>query len=162
MFKIISKLFNYFRNIKSIRWNITDNLLEIKDIVPDQNINIKTHTIDINDNMYCIRNMNKYCIFIHKEDLDSFLNNKKYCNKRKNIINISRLLRKLNQQDFFIYSIFDAIPMYIVIKHIAIINIDNYCIYIERAIQILENTDLYKDLKNLYLIKEKYNLQDLI
>ena len=110
---------NIFNNFKLSKWDIRDNIMEIKDITPDQNIVIKTNSINIDDNMYCIRNMNKCCIFIHKEDLDNFLNNKKYCNNKNymsyysffttgNIVNrefcFDKLVNELDPFDYETYS----------------------------------------------------------
>jgi len=140
------------------KWNLTDNIISSSDIVFNQFPDF-LEKYNIQGPFVCIRNFNHSCIYLKQENLDNFLSNRNFYNKKKKLINLSRLIYHIVDEDCYSQVARNAVPPYITIKQVVICKIDNYNIYIERMIEIQKSDELFKDLMNLQIIKDNYHLK---
>lgn len=140
------------------RWDITDLIVRIDDIVPNQHPDFLDR-YNLEGEFVCIKNFKYNCIYLKSENLDKFINNCDFCDKNKNLICLTRLLHHQVQEDCYSQVISKAAPPYISIKQIIICKIDDYEIYIERMIRLNKSEELFKDLMNLQLMKDYHNLK---
>lgn len=134
-------------------WKITDTILNIEDIVYEL-----SSEIDDMENFVCLRCINYTCIYVPKDKIDNFLSSYSIYDKDKSIINISELMKYKLESNISANVLNKTVPQSVSIKEITICKLFNYIIYIEKLSILNESDDLFKDLINLQMIKDKYNL----
>lgn len=134
-------------------WKLTDTILNIEDIVYELSLEI-----DDMENFVCLRCSDFTCIYVPKDKIDNFLSSYSIYDKDKSIVNISELKKYKLESNVSANVSNKTVPQSVSIKEIIICKLYNYIVYIEKLSMLDGSDDLFKDLINLQMIKEKYNL----
>lgn len=148
---MISKLFH---KKKKVPWLYTDFIISIDDIVT------KTKPYFDKNNYYtCIRDNRGICIYIEEEKFKRFKLLETIYDSENNMINLSKILLYEIEHKIFPDIYHKTSPMSINIKCTYHCNITDINIYISIINNLSKNDPLFRDLINIQIMKDKYNLK---
>jgi len=149
------KLFR--RNRRSNCWNLTDDVIKIKDqihnVTPDFASRFgltKTYT--------CLRDMNGTNIYILEGNLEKLKSIELIYDINSNLINTTML-----RENTILYKVYSnvynkAVPPAVNIKFVWCCSMLDINIFMERTFVLEQNNELFKDLLNFQTLKDKYKL----
>lgn len=154
-------VFEIFRLIRQLRkrdeWDITDTIVKAEDLVYNQSLEFggKYNT---QGSFVCIRNFHFSCIYIKEEEFETFKLNRYVYNKKKKLINLTRIFRYMVEDECIAQVMNRTVPPSVHIKELKVCKVGEVTVYITRVIKLRENDQLFKDLINLQIFKDRYQL----
>jgi hypothetical protein len=146
--------------------NSTDDIAGIKDIIPNQKLNTRIDKIFENcenTKYLCLRDNKGICIYVANEDFEKFMSisfvAKSYSQDgtKTIMVNITNLLKFTIDEDV-IPIIATTVPQDVEIKFIKKCRVRSIDIYYIRYVKLEQNDQLFKDLINLKLFKDKHGI----
>ena len=146
------------KQIKNYSWHLQDTIVEVKDIVPNQHLDIELEYDLKNKTFSCIRDYHGTAIYVKSELLERFKNIQSVYNKELNMINLSKLREHHVSGNCFAQVANKTVPYSVSIKEIRHCRVHNIDVYMMRIINLYQTDDLFKDLINYQNIKDKHGL----
>jgi UDP-N-acetylmuramate-alanine ligase len=150
----------WFKRIKKSNiWNLTDDVIKIKDIVNNQTPEFSSR-FKLTRSLTCMRDMKNTNIYILKEDVEKFKQIKMVYDINSDFVNIS-ILKNNYAIKYDVYSVVanKAVPQAVNIKFVWYCNIMNVNLFIETVYILPQSTNLFKDLLNFENLKRRYELK---
>lgn len=138
-------------------WKITDTIIKIENIVFNQHPDFGER-FDINEPFVCIRNFHLTCIYIKEDQFEKFKKISEIYDEKQQLINLTNLIPYTKYQDCYALVAHRTTPIQASIRELHYCNIDNIDIYVTRSIRLVPEDQLFKDLINLQMFKDKYKL----
>lgn len=118
---------------------------------------------DAGKEFVCLKDYKNTNIFVVKSRLESLINDKRFYNKKKDWINLTNIKKFISGKNTTAY-IINSAPKEIEIRRSMVCTIrDNneipYNIYFISKIDIDKNDDIFNELLNLQIMKEKFSLK---
>ena len=145
-------------------WKLTDEVIEIKDVVEDIIPDFSSSNMFKVDSLYtCMRDMslNTVCIYIKKEDVEKFKDIKLVYDKERNFVNLTLLKNYVLSKDSYCVVADRVVPQAVNIKLLYYCNIMDINLYIQRTFRLQQDATLFKELLNVEHLKIKHNLREL-
>lgn len=152
--KFIKSLIKKFQKYN---WNVNDIILKIDDEIPNLNPNLGNR-IKSKSLCTCIKSYNGACVYIEDINIDKFKNDYSIYYKEENLINISKIFDHLVDQDVLSVVANNTVPQSVSIKTVKHCNVNGIDIFVVQILELNKSDELYRDLINFQLIKNKYNL----
>lgn len=152
----ISRFIKKIRLFSKSKWKISDHLVEAKDISDIIKAPIDNHPYFENKKCKCIRDIEKYCLYITTEDYDKIINNPELFSKDFNILNLSQVRRYTTKRNYTA-SVYDRVsPPSVKIKLIEYISINKIELLLVKTIDLNYDDELFSDLVNYHKIERRY------
>lgn len=141
-------------------WKLTDNVIKIVDIVPNQKPEFSSR-FNINDTYCCMRDMNlvNTNVYVKEEDLEKFKDMKLVYDKERDLINISILKRYVIKKDAYSIVANRTVPAAVNIKYVWYVNIMDLNLFIETVYRLQPDAQLFKELLNFQNLIDKHHLK---
>lgn len=141
-------------------WKITDTIIKAEDLIPNQSLNF-SEKYNLKGPFICIRNYYYTCIYIRESDFERFKKIKSVYYDEEKLINLTRLFQYFKTQECIAQIMNKTVPPSVTIKELRMCCINGIEVYITRVIQLKEEDQLFGDLINLQILKDKYHLTDM-
>lgn len=141
-------------------WKITDTIIKAEDLIPNQSLNF-SEKYNLKGPFICIRNYYYTCIYIRESDFERFKKIKSVYYDDEKLINLTRLFQYFKTQECIAQIMNKTVPPSVTIKELRMCCINGIEVYITRVIQLKEEDQLFGDLINLQILKDKYHLTDM-
>ena len=144
---------------KSNIWNLTDEIIQIKDVVEDV-IPEFSSRFKVNGTYTCMRDMelNTSCIYIKQEDVEKFKDIKMIYDREKDYVNLSLLKNYILYKDAYCIVANKTVPQAVNIKLLYYCNIMDINLYVQKTFRLQQDATLFKELLNVENLKFKHNL----
>lgn len=145
---------------KTVDWEITDTIIKAEDLIPKQPLHF-SEKYNFDGPFVCIRNYYYTCIYIKEEDFERFKKIKEVYYEKENLINLTKLFQRHFQKQECITQVMNkTVPQSVVIKELRMCIIHGIDVYVTRVINLMPEDQLFEDLINLQIMKDKYHLQN--
>lgn len=141
-------------------WKITDTIIKAEDLIPNQSLNF-SEKYNLKGPFICIRNYYYTCIYIRESDFERFKKIKSVYYDEEKLINLTKLFQYFKTQECIAQIMNKTVPPSVTIKELRMCCINGIEVYITRVIQLKEEDQLFGDLINLQILKDKYHLTDM-
>lgn len=141
-------------------WKITDTIIKAEDLIPNQSLSF-SEKYNLKGPFICIRNYYYTCIYIRESDFERFKKIKSVYYDEEKLINLTRLFQYFKTQECIAQIMNKTVPPSVTIKELRMCCINGIEVYITRVIQLKEEDQLFGDLINLQILKDKYHLTDM-
>ena len=148
------------QNKKSNIWKLTDEIIQIKDVVENVIPEFPPRFI-ITGEYTCMRDMelNTSTIYIKEEDVEKFKDIKMVYDREKDYVNLTLLKNYVISKDAFCMVANRAVPQAVNIKYLYYCNIMDINLYVQKTYRLQQDATLFKELLNLENLKSKHNLK---
>jgi hypothetical protein len=148
------------RNMHANIWKLTDEVIKIKDVVPNITPEFSSRYI-IEDSFVCMRDLelNNTCIYIKEEDVEKFKEIKLVYDYQQDLVNLTILKKYIISKDAYSVVANRSVPAAVNIKLVYYCNIMNINLYIEKTFRLQQDATLFKNLLNFENLKFKHNLK---
>ena len=149
---------------RKLKWNYTDTILHIRDKIEFSGMHPENiFGRDTGKEFICLKDYNSNTIFVPKNMMEVFINDKRFYNKKKDWANITNIKKFLSTKNT-IARIINSAPKEIEIRRTMVCTIRDsnefpYNIYFVSKIDIDKNDDIFNELLNLQIMKEKFSLK---
>lgn len=154
-------IFKLFKNNRkeSFDWDYTNTIINIEDIVYKQRPNLgEKFKISPDEYYVCIRDYRSSCIYINENQFEQFKKMTDIYNDECGIINLSYLIKCTKSRDIFAVVANKTVPEEVSIKEVKCCKVRNIDLFITRVIKLNNTDQLFKDLINIQILKDKYDL----
>lgn len=141
-------------------WKITDTIIKAEDLIPNQSLRF-SEKYNLKGPFICIRNYYYTCIYIRESDFERFKKIKSVYYDEEKLINLTKLFQYFKTQECIAQIMNKTVPPSVTIKELRMCCINGIEVYITRVIQLKEEDQLFGDLINLQILKDKYHLTDM-
>lgn len=147
-----------FRKKRYKKWKYTDVIIKIQDIVHNQVPEFRKRMhVNGNEKYVCIRDMENICIYIKENQFEEFEKLDFIYDKKNELINVSNILKLKIISDRYPQVANHTSPPSVSIRECVLCSYNGINIYVSRAIILKLEDELFEDLINLQVMKEKYN-----
>lgn len=150
------KIKHLLRQKREDKWEITDTIIKAEDIIFGQSLNFAQGLYTSDDKYVCIRNYHMSCIYVREEQFDQFKELNFIYSEDKKLINLTRLRKWTRTRNCVAVIANKTVPPEVDIREIELCVIDDIVIYITRIIKLKPKDQLFGDLINLQIMKEKH------
>ena len=141
----------------SSAWPITDTILKASDIVTNVSP-AKDLGLDLQGSFVCIRDLRSSCIYIKEDQFEKFKKFSFIYDSEKDLVNLTRLVKFEVEENCYSQVINKTNPPQVNIKELKVCHISGLEVYVTRVIRLHLTDQLFEDLMNLQMIKEKHKI----
>ena len=158
----VDKILELIERLRSetVDWKITDTIIKAEDLIKNQPLHF-SEKYHFDGPFVCIRNYYYTCIYIKESDFERFKKIREVYYDKEKLINLTNLFQHYFQKQECIAQVMNkTVPYTVTIKELRMCSIRGIDVYITRIIKLMPEDQLFEDLINLQILKDKFHLEN--